>query len=57
MCAQDHIIHRMIPVWLGFERQAQLLGMENSSATQYAREMTQKCLTFELVFEVAGQFR
>ena len=56
MCAQDHIIHRMIPVWLGFERQAQLLGMENSSASQYAREMTQKCLTFELVFESQSNF-
>src|SRR5665648_96250 len=56
MCAQDHIIHRMIPVWLGFERQAQLLGMENSSASQYAKEMTQKCLTFELVFESQATF-
>lgn len=56
MCAQDHIIHRMIPVWLGFERQAQLLGMVNSTASQYAREMTQKCLTFELVFESQTNF-
>lgn len=56
MCAQDHIIHRMVPVWLGFERQAQLLGMETSSASEYAKEMTQKCLTFELVFESQATF-
>jgi hypothetical protein len=56
MCAQDHIIHRMVPVWLGFERQAQLLGMQNSAASQYAKEMTQKCLTFELVFESQATF-
>jgi hypothetical protein len=56
MCAQDHIIHRMVPVWLGFERQAQLLGMETSTASQYAKEMTQKCLSFELVFESQATF-
>jgi len=56
MCAQDHIIHRMVPVWLGFERQMQLLGVENSPVSQYAKEMTQKCLTFELVFESQATF-
>ncbi len=57
MCAQDHIIHRMVPVWLGFERQMALLGVENSSSAQYAKEMTQKCLTFDLEFLVAGHIR
>ena len=56
MCAQDHIIHRMIPVWLGLERQMQLLGFENNPLAQYAREMTQKCLTFDLVFESQATF-
>ena len=56
MCAQDHIIHRMIPVWLGFERQMQLLGVENSPVSQYAAEMTKKCLSFELVFESQATF-
>ena len=56
MCAQDHIIHRMVPVWLGFERQMQLLGVENSPVSQYAKEMTQKCLTFDLVFESQATF-
>jgi hypothetical protein len=45
----------MIPVWLGFERQYQLLGMaEDSSYTEIsklAKDLTQKCLTFDLVFE------
>lgn len=56
MCAQDHIIHRMVPVWLGFERQMQLLGVENSPVSQYAQEMTKKCLSFELVFESQATF-
>jgi hypothetical protein len=56
MCAQDHVIHRMIPVWLGLERQMQLLGFENSSLSQYAKDMTQKCLTFDLVFESQATF-
>ncbi len=56
MCAQDHIIHRMVPVWLGFERQMQLLGVENSAVVQYAKDMTRKCLTFELVFESQATF-
>ncbi len=56
LCAQEHIIHRMIPVWLGFERQMQLLGVSNSALSEYARAMTTKCLTFELVFESQANF-
>jgi hypothetical protein len=60
MCVQDHIIHRMVPVWLGFERQYQLLGAAEDPASiaviQYARDLTKKCLTFELVFESQATF-
>ena len=60
LCAEQHIIHRMIPVWLGIGRQAQLLGLgENdaeSGVLKLARELTQKCLSFELVFESTGNF-
>ncbi len=60
MCVEDHIIHRMIPVWLGMQRQAQLLGMApdgpTSEALQVAKDLTQKCLTFELQFESQGVF-
>jgi len=56
LCRNDHVIHRMIPVWLGMERQAQLLGMGESGgamgdALREARDLTSKCLTFELVFQ------
>jgi hypothetical protein len=55
LCAQDHIIHRMVPVWLGFERQYQMLGMTEDSSyaeiSALARDLTQKCLTFDLEFE------
>lgn len=54
LCSQEHIIHRIIPVWLGFERQYQLLGMEkgaSSAILQQAKDLVGKCLTFELAFE------
>lgn len=52
LCAEDHIIHRMIPVWLGFERQAQLLGAGEgeSPLSQEARRLTEQCLRFDLEF-------
>ena len=55
MCADDHIIHRMIPVWLGVERQYQLLGMTGDAGyaeiSKLAKDLAQKCLTFDLEFE------
>ena len=60
MCVEDHIIHRMIPVWLGMERQSQLLGLTDGTSTtpelEEAKDLTQKCLTFELDFESDGNF-
>jgi hypothetical protein len=60
MCVDDHIIHRMIPVWLGLERQSQLLGITEAGGTtpelEEARDLTRKCLTFELAFESDGNF-
>jgi hypothetical protein len=60
MCKEDHIIHRMIPVWLGMSRQFQLLGGDlagaEPEALKLAKDLTQKCLTFELQFESTGVF-
>jgi hypothetical protein len=60
LCAEDHIIHRMVPVWLGTERQIQLLGFaEHSSSAeiiQLAKDLTEKCLTFDLEFESSAVF-
>lgn len=57
LCKNDHIIHRMIPVWLGTSRQFQLLGIsEDTAAFKLAKELTQKCLSFELVFESEATF-
>lgn len=61
LCRDEHVIHRMIPVWLGLERQAQLLGMAEaggpvSGALREARDLTAKCLSFELVFESQAVF-
>jgi len=61
LCRDEHVIHRMIPVWLGMERQAQLLGTGESGgalgdALREARDLTSKCLTFELVFQSQANF-
>jgi hypothetical protein len=54
MCRDDHVIHRILPAWLGLERQYQLLGLEEGgarpAALENAKEYVRKCLTFELQF-------
>jgi len=61
LCKEKHIVHRMIPVWLGIERQLQLLGASDGSGPQSelqkaARDYTERCLNFELKFESEGEF-
>jgi len=55
LCRDEHIIHRMIPAWLGLERQSALLGVTeeggSTPALDKAKEYVSKCLTFELRFE------
>jgi hypothetical protein len=61
LCKEQHIIHRIVPVWLGTERQYQLLGLgaDSSAETEVqkkARAYTEQCLSFDLVFESDGNF-
>jgi hypothetical protein len=60
LCVEDHIIHRMVPVWLGMARQYALLGATNDGVepgnVKLAKELTQKCLTFEMQFDSKGVF-
>jgi len=59
MCRDNHIIHRVIPAWLGLSRQYQLLGVEGGASApvlEKAKEYVRKCLTFELRFESQGTF-
>lgn len=57
MCRDDHIIHRIIPSWLGLERQAQLMGGSLSPAVlENARNYVKSCLSFELEFHSEGSF-
>ncbi len=60
LCVEEHIIHRMINVWLGLERQYALLGVDSDGARspelEEAKALTAKCLSFELVFESNGNF-
>ncbi|MEX2547456.1 MAG: hypothetical protein WD830_06650 [Chloroflexota bacterium] len=55
LCVEEHIFHRMIAVWLGLERQSQLLGGGAEGAIREARDLTVKCLTFRLDYESTGK--
>jgi hypothetical protein len=58
LCKNDHVIHRMIPVWLGMRRQHLLLGGSTSEPAYLtlAKELTEKCLSFDLIFESQASF-
>jgi hypothetical protein len=58
-CVDEHVINRMIPLYIGLMRENQLLGGENApdtEAIQLAKDLTAKCLTFELQFHSKGSF-
>lgn len=54
LCVEKHVIHRILAVWKGFERQYALMQGEGESALREARDLTIKCLTFKLNFESTG---
>ncbi len=59
LCVEDHVIHRMAFVWRSYERQnalAPYVGMPlvDDAVLREARELTIKCLTFNLKFESTG---
>ena len=55
LCVQDHVIHRMLPFWLGLRRENELLGGGVAEgAIREARELTVLCLTFRLELESTG---
>jgi hypothetical protein len=58
LCREEHIIHRIIPVWLGLARQSALLGLTEDGGTTPTLEMAQdyvrRCLTFRLEFHSEG---
>ena len=60
LCRDQHIIDRIIPAWLGIERQYQLLGLAGDGATipvlESARDYVRRCLTFDLEFSSQANF-
>jgi hypothetical protein len=56
LCVEDHVLHRMPGAWRSFQRQYQLLALEETAALREARELTIKCLTFKLAFESTATF-
>jgi len=56
-CQEQHVIHKIIPAWLGYERQRQLLGViDDNGLGEYGQQLVEKCLRFDLRFESAAQF-
>lgn len=55
LCRDDHIVHRIIPAWLGLERQFQLFGVSDgetpNAVLESAKDYVRRCLSFELEFE------
>lgn len=54
LCAEQHIVHRMITVLLQMERAAQLMGGGDDPVVQLARQRTEDCLRFDLEFSSDG---
>ncbi len=59
LCVEDHVIHRMARVWRSYERQNALapyvrMPLVDDAVLREARELTIKCLTFDLKFESTG---
>lgn len=51
MCVEEHIVHRMLYVWLALARDLDLIGGEASQhVIDKAAELTESCMTFELEF-------
>ena len=58
LCRDEHIIHRIVPAWLGASRNFAVLGAMEQAAPvlEKAKELVRKCLTFEMKFESQGDF-
>ncbi len=59
LCRDEHIVHRILPAYLGIERQKQLLGIEDDSGGLIEGDgwnLVDNCLQFELEFESTGDF-
>ena len=59
LCAEEHVIWRILPAWRSFERQYILTGnggTADNAVLQKARELTIKCMTFRLEFESTAKW-
>ncbi len=57
LCRDEHVVHRMIPVTLAFERQRQLLGIADPAAKAFEEDLAVRCLTFTLVLESEAELK
>jgi hypothetical protein len=51
LCRDDHIIHRIVPVWRSLQRQYELMAPTSSAPStvlETAKTYVRQCLTFEL---------
>lgn len=56
MCVDEHVVHRIAAVYVGFDRQLQLLGIDNSPVLEKMRKQVEGCLHFDLDFKIDTRF-
>jgi len=56
MCVEQHIVHRIVPAYLGLARQLALLGIEHSPVLEKMEQQVDGCLHFDLEFKVDTRF-
>lgn len=54
LCHDQHIVHRMRTLILGYNRQRQVLGIDDAEEWQFEKDTAKKCLTFEVRFVSVG---
>ena len=48
LCKEEHVVHRIIPVVLGFEHQRQIFGAADTAEQDFETALATRCLKFEL---------
>ncbi|MGY1408268.1 hypothetical protein ACW5EG_01600 [Luteimonas sp. A611] len=52
MCVNEHIVHRIAPAYLGFDRQLMLFGIDNSPVLEKMKKQVEGCLHFDLDLKI-----
>lgn len=54
MCVEQHVVHRLIPLWLGFARMAEMFEGVGADVVAQAAARVEDCLRFEFEFSTTA---